>query len=218
MKAIIYLRVSTDDQDEKNQLNSCMDFCKQRGYLVVGVFTDHAKSAYKNIRRPEYQNVWRLAYHRRIQHIVVWSLDRWTRKGGIELLKDINLLASYDVLLHSVQESFLDEIGSTSEMMVHFRNFMIGFLGWLGKQESQKRSKRVKDSIRFQKAKEKGKVGRPNMPKVTVKQIELALKRGDSYRSIQSKIRYKGKYGKIYHPSVGTIASIANQCSKKVKN
>ena len=133
-------------------------------------------------------------------------------------MKEINLLSSYGVQIHSVQEAFLDEINIPGEIGIHLRNFLIGFLGYTAKLESEKKSERVKDSIRFQKAIEKGRVGRPKMQNATIKQIELALMRGDSYRRIQSIIRYKGKYGKIYHPSVGTIACIADQCSKKVKN
>ena len=218
MKTAIYLRVSSDQQTEKSQLKPCEALCKQRGYDVIDVFVDHSKSAYKTVYRPEYEKIMKLVQQRRIKHIVVWALDRWTRQGGVQLLQELNLLSSYDVQLHSVQESFLDEMNIPGEIGIHLRNFLIGFLGYNAKIESQKKGERVKDSIRFQKAKEKGRVGRPNMPKATIKQIELALKRGDSYRSIQSKIRYKGKYGKIYHPSLGTIASIANQCSKKVKN
>ena len=41
-----------------------------------------------------------------------------------------------------------------------------------------------KEKLRIKK--EKGRVGRPKMPKATIKQIELALMRGDSYRKIQS--------------------------------
>jgi DNA invertase Pin-like site-specific DNA recombinase len=91
-------------------------------------------------------------------------LDRWTRKGGIELLKEINILASYQVQMHSVQESFLDEINIPGEIGVHLRNFLIGFLGYNAKIESKKKSERVIDSIKFQNAIKKGKVGRPSIP------------------------------------------------------
>jgi DNA invertase Pin-like site-specific DNA recombinase len=156
-----------------------------------------------------------LVYQKRIQHVMVWALDRWTRRGGLELLKEINLLASYNVQLHSVQESFLDEINIPGEIGVHLRNFLIGFLGYNAKLESQKKGKRVKDSIKFQKAKEKGLVGRPSIPDQVKRQIMLALKRGDSYRNINRWITYKGKYGKIMHPSIAIVSQIANQCSEK---
>jgi len=211
MKAAIYLRVSSDQQTEESQLKPCQALCKQRGYIIEGVYIDHAKSAYKNVYRPEYQKVMNLVQRKQVQHIIVWALDRWTRKGGIELLKEINILASYQVQMHSVQESFLDEINIPGEIGIHLRNFLIGFLGYNAKMESKKKSKRVKDSIKFQKAVKKGKVGRPQIPDQTKKCILLALKRGDSYRCINRQITYKGKYGRIIHPSIATISQIANQ-------
>jgi len=211
MKAAIYLRASSDQQIEESQLEPCRALCKQRGYDVAGVFLDHAKSAYKNVYRAEYQKVMQLVYRKQIQHVIVWALDRWTRKGGVELLKEINLLSSYNVHLHSVQEAFLDEINIPGEIGIHLRNFLIGFLGYTAKLESEKKSQRVKDSIKFQKALRKGKVGRPVIPDDVKKQVLFALKRGDSYRTINRWITYKGRYGKIMHPSIATISQIANQ-------
>lgn len=77
---------------------------------------------------------------KQIQHIVVWPLDRWTHKGSIDLLREINLLSSYDVQLHSVQESFLDEINIPGEIGIHLRNFLIGVLCYTAMQESDMKS------------------------------------------------------------------------------
>ena len=211
MKTAIYLRASSDQQTEESQLEPCRALCKQRGFNVIGVYPDYARSAYKNVYRAEYQKVMQLVYRKQVQHVVVWALDRWTRKGGVELLKEINLLASYDVQLHSVQEAFLDEINIPGEIGIHLRNFLIGFLGYSAKLESEKKSQRVIDSIKFQKALKNGKVGRPAISDDVKKQVLFALKRGDSYRTINRWVTYKGKYGKIIHPSIGTISEIANQ-------
>ncbi len=211
-RAVIYLRVSTDQQTEESQLDACKDLCRQRGFNVEGVFSDHAKSAYKNISRPSYKKVMKLVYQRKVQHVVVWALDRWTRKGGVELLKEINLLASYDVRLHSVQEAFLDEINIPGEIGIHLRNFLIGFLGYTAKQESEKKSQRIIDSIKFQKALKRGRVGRPMLPDEVIRQVVDALGRGDSYRKICSEVTYKIKYGKIKHVSVASICKIAKKC------
>lgn len=190
-------------------MKACKNLCNDRGYEVVGVFSDHARSAYKNVQRPDYKKVMRQVCQRHIQHIVVWALDRWTRKGGVELLKEINLLTSYDVQLHSVQESFLDEINIPGEIGIHLRNFLIGFLGYTAMQESKKKSQRIKDSVKFQKALEKGRVGRPSIPNDVIKQIVMGLKRGDSYRTIHQNVTYKIKFGKIRHISTATISQVA---------
>ena len=154
-----------------------------------------------------------LVYRKHIQHVVVWALDRWTRKGGVELLREINLLTSYGVQLHSVQESFIDEINIPGEIGIHLRNFLIGFLGYTAMQESDKKSQRIKDSIKFQKALKKGRVGRPTIPDEVIRQVVAALRQGDSYRKIHNNVTYKIKYGKIKHVSVASICKIARNNS-----
>jgi len=213
-KAIIYLRVSTDQQTEESQLKPCRILCEQRGYEIKGIYSDHSKSAYKTVYRPQYKQVMKLVFQRRIQHVVVWALDRWSRKGGIELLKEINLLTSYDVKLHSVQESFIDEINIPGEIGIHLRNFLIGFLGYTARQESEKKSQRIKDSIKFQKALKKGIVGRPMLHDSVKRQVIEALSRGDSYRTIHQNVKYKIKYGKIKNVSIATISKIASKCKR----
>jgi len=210
-KAAIYLRVSTDQQTEESQLKACKNLCNDRVYDVVGVYSDHARSAYKNVQRPEYKKVMRQVCQRQIQHIVIWALDRWTRQGGVELLREIKLLSSYNVQLHSVQESFLDEINIPGEIGIHLRNFLIGFLGYTAMQESDKKSQRIKDSIKFQKALKKGRVGRPTIPDEVIRQVAAALRQGDSYRKIHNDVTYKIKYGKIKHVSVASICKIAKK-------
>ena len=66
---VIYLRVSTNQQTEESQLKACRNLCNERGYEVVGVFSDHARSAYKSVLRPEYKKVLNLVKHRRMHHM-----------------------------------------------------------------------------------------------------------------------------------------------------
>ena len=101
-----------------------------------------------------------------------------------------------------MQEAFLDEINILGEIGIHLWNFLIGFLGYTAKLESEKKSQRVKDSIKFQKALKKGNVGRPSIPDDVKNQITMALMNGESYRCIKSRITYKGKYGRIIHASI----------------
>ena len=58
MKAAIYLRVSTDIQDEENQLQDCEDFCNEKNWKIIKIYRDHGISAYKeNVIRPEYEQM-----------------------------------------------------------------------------------------------------------------------------------------------------------------
>lgn len=208
MKASIYIRVSTDKQTEKNQMEPCIEYCKEHGYDVIGTFVDHAKSVYHVTKRPGYNQLMKLVYQRKCNHIIVWALDRWCRQGGVELLKSMSLLQSYDVQLHSVQEQFIEEFNVPGEIGIHLRNFVIGILGWQAKMESSKKGERVKASKKYQRAKKKGKVGRPGISPMIRQKVLALLKEGKSYRYIRDNVTYKAKYGKIKHISTTAIGDI----------
>lgn len=215
-KAVIYLRVSTEDQTEESQLPACKKFCQEHGYSMVGVFKDHAKSAYKNVKRPEYDNVMKLVKKREINHIVVWAIDRWVRKGYNELKGNVIYLTSYNVQFHSVKDQWIESINLPGSMGELIRDFFFGLMAWMAEAESIRRSERVKASEKFQKAKKKGTVGRSLLSDEVTSQVLEKLKEGKSYRQIHNEVTYKIKHGKVKHVSVGKITEIANQRSKKV--
>ncbi len=88
MNAIIYTRVSTDEQVKGfslgTQLKDCREFCESKGWTVVDVFQEEGESGTTD-NRPELKRM--LAYlqkHRGlIQYVVVWKIDRISR-----LMKD----------------------------------------------------------------------------------------------------------------------------------
>jgi len=213
-KTVIYLRVSTDEQTEESQLSPCESFCKEHGYEVIGIFRDHAKSAYKNVKRPEYDKIIDLVKKREINHIVAWSIDRWTRKGPAELKSIFSYLSAYDVQFHSVKEQWIETINLPGSMGQLVRDFFFGIMAWLAESESDRISDRIKQSERFQKAVKKGTVGRSELPESVIKEVEKKLDEGKSYRKIREEVSYKIKYGKVKHISLGKISEIANNRSK----
>lgn len=210
-KSVIYLRVSSDKQTEESQLKPCEEFCKERNYDIVGIYRDHSKSAYKNVKRPSFEKVNQLVKNREIDHIVVWALDRWTRRGPKELKNAISYLSAYDVQLHSVQEKWLESINMPGGMGAVIRDFFIGLLGWMAQQESELKSERIKQSKVYQKALDKGTVGRSTLPDAIVHEVAQLLYEGKSYKQIHEQVTYKAKFGKIKHVSIGTISSIAKK-------
>jgi DNA invertase Pin-like site-specific DNA recombinase len=213
INAVIYIRVSGGEQTEESQRQPCIDYCSEHGWNIVKVFSDHAKSAYKNVKRPQYGMVLALARQRGIQHIVVWSLDRWCRRGPRELRSTIDYLGSYGVQLHSVKEQWIESINMPGSLGQTFKDFMIGIVGWLAEQESTRKSERVKESIRYQRALKKGKVGRPGLPDAVKQRIGALLKQGCSYSYIRKQVTYKGKYNVKRHVSVATINAVRKSLS-----
>src|SRR5687767_13463044 len=72
MRAAIYLRVSTDEQQHANQLPECDRLCAARGWDPVLVVEN--ESGVKE--RPGWAHVLELARTGQIGAVVIWALDR----------------------------------------------------------------------------------------------------------------------------------------------
>jgi len=214
-KAVIYIRVSTEDQTEESQREPCLRFCKENNWEVVDIFKDHAKSAYHNVKRPGYDKVWDLIRKKQIKHIVVWAMDRWCRKDP-DVYHDITLeMEHYGVQLHPIQESWIEEINAPGYMGKLFREFFYKLMAHFAHEESRLKSERVKTSKKFRKAVEKGRVGRPGIPESVRQKVLELLKEGKSYSFIQQNVTYKAKYGKVKHVSAPTISEIKKSALEK---
>lgn len=86
MKAIIYTRVSTEEQARhgfsltKQELE-CKNFATRNGYEILKIFKEEDVSA-KTTNRPQLQNLIRYCIENKksIDSIIVWRFDRFTRK------------------------------------------------------------------------------------------------------------------------------------------
>jgi len=188
-KAVIYLRVSTKDQIEDSQLQPCKKYCEEKNWEVIGFFKDHGKSAYKKKYRKDYEKVIELVRNKEIQHIVVWALDRWSRKGVQDIQEVTRFLDSYGVKIHSVHESELDRINTDTDMGFLVKQLLIGVIASQAKEESRLKGERVKISQKFQDAVRNGTVGRqPISQEVEIKVIEL-LKEDKTYKEIRREVK-----------------------------
>jgi DNA invertase Pin-like site-specific DNA recombinase len=92
MKAAIYARVSTFDQEPENQLQELRRYAEARGWTAVE-FVDRGVSGAKD-RRPALDQLLTDAKRRRFDVVVCWRLDRLGRnlKHLITLLEDLQTL------------------------------------------------------------------------------------------------------------------------------
>jgi len=112
--AVLYLRVSTDEQADGplnlfNQEQKCRNYCDLRGYHVVGVFVDSGESA-RTADRPEFQRMLKFCKtnRREISYVVVQDLSRFSRNNR-DQAHFIAELATHGVRLCSVYEPNVDE-------------------------------------------------------------------------------------------------------------
>lgn len=105
--AAVYLRVSTDDQDEENQRADAVRLCEARGWKP-SFYIDHGLSG-RTTDRAEYRRMMKDAKGGRLSAVVVWKLDRLGRSVR-QLVGDMDNLGAWGVDLVSVQ----DPIDTTS--------------------------------------------------------------------------------------------------------
>ena len=77
MRAAIYARVSTLDQNPENQLTELRGYADARRW-TISTYTDHGVSGSKD-RRPELDRLLSDARRRRFDVLLVWRLDRLGR-------------------------------------------------------------------------------------------------------------------------------------------
>ena len=78
---VIYARYSSDKQTENSidgQLRICHEYCKQKGFTVVGEYIDRAMSGTDD-NRPDFQRMIKDAEKQRFAFIIVYRFDRFMR-------------------------------------------------------------------------------------------------------------------------------------------
>ena len=139
MKVCIYSRVSTGEQDTKNQSVVLTDWAIQRGYEVVKVYTEE-ESAWRNGHQRELAKLVADARRRTFQAVLVWALDRLSREGALAILSLVQKLSACGVKVLSYQESWTEAPGELAELLY-------ALTGWVARMESQRRSERTRAGL-----------------------------------------------------------------------
>src|SRR5680860_900763 len=112
-KAIIYYRVSTEDQAQfgvslEQQKNNCLSFAEREGWEVVKSFHDDGVSA-KTVERPSLQAM--LQYcsknYKQIDYVVIYKVDRLSRNVN-DYSNILFLLNKLNIKLVSTTEAIDD--------------------------------------------------------------------------------------------------------------
>jgi DNA invertase Pin-like site-specific DNA recombinase len=101
-RAVLYLRVSTQDQTTANQERELRQVAERMGCEVAKVYKDHGISGVKGRdRRPAFDAMCRDATKRQFDVIMVWSVDRLGRslQDLVAFLSEIHALR-VDLYLH----------------------------------------------------------------------------------------------------------------------
>ena len=210
-KAIVYLRVSTGTQEEKDQLPSCMDYCRKRRYVVLKVFKNKVSAWKKNVERKELDKCFNYAKHHGIKHIVFWSMSRLyrQRKRCVETIKYYH---TKGFELHFVKQGFLDSIHSFPPPWNDaLFDFLVQVYADLAENESKEKSERVRKAHRYG---DHENWGRPSVP-YTDEEIYQAYQKHGSLRKASEHLPYRCKNRKKKYVSRTTIGKVVKKCQKK---
>ena len=108
MKAIGYVRVSTDEQAREgvsldNQKAKIQAYCDLKDFDLVEIIEDAGISA-KNLNRPGAQKVLDMAKRKEVGAVVVYKLDRMFR-STTDALETTKLFDKWGVGFHSISEA-----------------------------------------------------------------------------------------------------------------
>jgi len=144
----IYSRISTDKQENQNQLDQLRGFAASQRWHIKREFVDVATG--KTGDRPEFKALFKAASRREFELVLFWSLDRFSREGVLETLTYLQRLTQYGVGYRSFTEQYLDSCGV-------FREAVISILAVIAKQERVRLSERTIAGL--QRARARGRIG-----------------------------------------------------------
>lgn len=178
MKAGIYARVSTHDQQTLNmQIDAMKKYAKARDWYIEMQVTEIGSGAKDT--RPQREELIDQAKRRRIDVIIVWKLDRWGRSVN-DLFHTLNELSGLGVGFISLTEA-LDLTTATGRAMA-------GLLAIFAEFEREILRERVKAGIAH--ARKKGKNhGRPPTASLLSKEIKALHLQGISKSEIARKLK-----------------------------
>jgi putative DNA-invertase from lambdoid prophage Rac len=178
VRAAVYARVSTADQNCEMQLRELRDYCQRRGWEIAGEYVDTGWSGAK-ASRPELDRLMNDARQHRFDAVMVWKLDRWGR-SLIQSLQSVQELASMGVrFIATTQNIDTDESNPMSR-------FMLQIFGAFGEFEREMIRERTVAGVRAARAKGK-KLGRPKRV-FRRDEVERLREAGKSWRAISKQL------------------------------
>lgn len=117
MRIAIYARVSTDKQENANQIDQLREFAARQGWDVAVEFVDTVSGSGKKAR-PQFERMMLAASQRQFDLLLFWRLDRLSREGVRMTLTYLERLDSWGVAWRSYQEPYLDSCGVMKDLVI----------------------------------------------------------------------------------------------------
>jgi DNA invertase Pin-like site-specific DNA recombinase len=99
--------VSTDKQDNTNQLEQLREFASKQSWEVVTEYKDTASASGRHTG-PQFEAVMPAASQRKFDLLLFWALDRLSREGIVKTLGYLEQLRRWGCGWRSYTQPFLD--------------------------------------------------------------------------------------------------------------
>lgn len=117
MRAAIYARVSTSDQNNAIQIRELTEYIERRHWEAAGVYQDQISGA--KVSRPGLDRLMADARVRRFDAVLVWKLDRFGR-SLVHCVSGIQELSSLGVRFIATSQGLdTDESNAASKLLLH---------------------------------------------------------------------------------------------------
>ena len=173
IRAVIYCRVSTGEQNCDRQERDLKEFADRARYEIVRVFSETASGAKDD--RPERKKVMALAQSRKISAVLVTEASRWSR-STIDLLGTLQDLNAWGISLVTLSGISLDLNTPQGKLMAAILSAIAEF-------ERDLIRERVKSGIAAARAKGQ-KFGRPRVSESAIALVHQLRAQGKSYSQI----------------------------------
>lgn len=174
----IYARVSTNKQENDNQLDQLRTFAAKQRWQIVAEFVDIVSGSGK-LKRPQFDKMMLAASQKKFDLLLFWKLDRLSREGVRKTLGHLEKLDGWGVAWRSYQEPYFDSCGQ-------FRDVVISIAATLAQQERLNISERTLAGL--QRARKAGKVLGRRPVKVDVHKARQMQREGMGLRPIAAKL------------------------------
>jgi DNA invertase Pin-like site-specific DNA recombinase len=179
MNVAVYARVSTDKQDNANQLEQLREFADRQGWVITVEFVDSVTGSGRKTR-PQFERMLLAASQRKFDLLLFWALDRLSREGIVRTLGYLEQLQAWNIGWRSYTQPFLD----TGNEMTN--GIVLSVLSAVAQQERITLSERTKAGL--QRAKRAGrKLGRRAV-QVDLAKVERHKADGLGLRAIAAKL------------------------------
>jgi DNA invertase Pin-like site-specific DNA recombinase len=179
MNVGIYARVSTDKQDNANQLDQLREFAARQGWAIVVEYVDTVTGSGRKIR-PQFERMLLAASQRKFDLLLFWALDRLSREGIVRTLGYLDQLRAWNIGWRSYTQPFLD---TGNEMTT---GIVLSVLSAVAQQERITLSERTKAGL--QRAKRAGRTLGRRAVYVDLAKVQRHRADGLGLRAIAAKL------------------------------